>query len=103
MWGVSFTLDKTDALEAQAREKASADAKARAESLAKQQGVSPAGVVSISEIFDNGGPFPMPMPMAMSVGRDSSGSPMSPGEITFSTQVRVVYALKGDAAAPIPQ
>lgn len=101
VWGVSFAVEKTDALEAQAREKASADAKARAEALAKQQGVSPAGVVSISEIFENGSPFPMPM--AMNVGRDSSGTPMSPGEITFSTQVRVVYALAGGAAAPIPQ
>jgi uncharacterized protein YggE len=102
VWGVSFAVEKTDALEAQAREKASADAKARAEALAKQQGVSPAGVVSISEVFDNGGPFPMPM--AMAVSRDSSGgTPMSPGEITFSTQVRVVYALAGGAAAPISQ
>lgn len=103
VWGVSFAVEKTDALEAQAREKASADAKARAEALAKQQGVSPAGVVSISEVFDNGGPFPMPMAMAVSRDSSGSGTPMSPGEITFSTQVRVVYALAGGAAAPISQ
>jgi uncharacterized protein YggE len=36
------------------------------------------------------------MGMAM---RDGGGTPMSPGEITFATQIQVVYALKGEGAA----
>jgi uncharacterized protein len=100
VWGVDFGLDKTDALEAQAREKAVADARARAQTLAKLQGVSLGGVVSLSEIVDGPG---MPIPIAsMAKGAYNASTPMSPGEVALSTQVKVVYTLEDGAAGAKP-
>ncbi|WP_433935317.1 SIMPL domain-containing protein [Sorangium cellulosum] len=97
VWGVSFDLDKTDPLEAQAREKAIADARARAEALARLQGVALGRVVAISEIIDSG---PVHGRMAMaSAAYGDAGTPVAPGEVQFSTQVKVVYALDGAPAA----
>ncbi|WP_434046663.1 MULTISPECIES: SIMPL domain-containing protein [Sorangium] len=91
VWGVSFDLDKTDPLEAQAREKAIADARARAEALARLQGVALGRVVAISEIVDSG-PVHARMSMASAAYGDA-GTPVAPGEVQFSTQVKVVYGL----------
>lgn len=97
VWGISFGLDKTDALEADARAKAVADARARAEALARLQGVSLGGVLAISEIIDGGAPM-----FSMKAARleAAGGTPVSPGEVTFSTQVKVVYALESGASGP---
>ncbi|WP_438019385.1 SIMPL domain-containing protein [Sorangium sp. So ce315] len=98
VWGVSFGLDKTDALEAQAREKAIADARSRAEALARLQGVSLGRVVAISEIVDSG-----PVVhgrMAMASAAYDAGTPVAPGEVQLGTQVKVVYALDSAPAAP---
>jgi uncharacterized protein YggE len=102
IWGVQFGLDSTDAIEAQAREKAAADARARADALAKLQGVALAGVVSINEMGGGGGmPYPMPMaPMVMGM-RGEAGTPVAPGEVTFATQIQGVYALGGAGAAKV--
>ncbi|WP_438028465.1 SIMPL domain-containing protein [Sorangium sp. So ce233] len=97
VWGVSFDLDKTDPLEAQAREKAIADARARAEALARLQGVALGRVVAISEIVDSG-PVHGRMSMAAAAYGDA-GTPVAPGEVQFSTQVKVVYALDSAPAA----
>ncbi|WP_437736359.1 SIMPL domain-containing protein [Sorangium sp. So ce1335] len=91
VWGVSFGLDKTDPLEAQAREKAIADARSRAEALARLQGVSLGRVVAISEIIDSG---PVYGRMAMAAGSvGDAGTPVAPGEVQLGAQVKVVYAL----------
>ncbi|MGK3995574.1 SIMPL domain-containing protein [Sorangium sp. So ce1024] len=98
VWGVSFGLDKTDALEAQAREKAIADARSRAEALARLQGVSLGRVVAISEIVESG---PVHGRMAMaSVAYGDAGTPVTPGEVQLGTQVKVVYALDRAPASP---
>jgi uncharacterized protein YggE len=97
VWGVSFGLDKTDTLEAEARAKAVADARARAEALARLQGVSLGGVLAVSEVIDSGAPMYAMKAARMDAG---GGTPVSPGEVTFSTQVKVVYALEGGAAGP---
>ncbi len=93
VWGISFGLDDTDALEAQAREKAVADAKARAESLASLTGVKVGSVMAISEVV---GSSPVPMfanaeRAAMGMG---GGTPAEPGEVTFSTQIQVIYGIQ---------
>ncbi|WP_437602083.1 SIMPL domain-containing protein [Sorangium sp. So ce590] len=98
VWGISFGLDKTDPLEAQAREKAIADARARAEALARLQGVSLGRVVAISEIVDQG-PIHAPRLAAASYAADM-GTPVSPGEVSFGTQVKVVYAIENAPASP---
>src|SRR3990172_2393132 len=70
--GVSFSIEDTSALEMEAREKAVADAKARAESLAQLSGVELGEVVLVSEVI--GGPVPIVMERAMGgeIGRAHS-------------------------------
>jgi hypothetical protein len=97
VWGINFGLDSTDAVEAQAREKAVADARSRAQTLAKLQGLSLGPVVSVSEVVGprSGPPWPMPMSFKASMG---DGIPVSSGELSYSTEIEVVYSF-GDGAA----
>ncbi|WP_441287653.1 SIMPL domain-containing protein [Sorangium sp. KYC3313] len=100
VWGVSFGLDDTDPLEARAREKAIADARARAGALARLQGVSLGPVVSISEVVEQG-PIYAPRAALASGGYSADmGTPVSAGEVSFGTQVKVVYALESAPASP---
>src|SRR3989338_3532996 len=55
--GLNFTWDNPDAVEAEARDKAIADAKQKAEALARSLGVSLVRVVSFNE---SGGGYPIP-------------------------------------------
>jgi len=57
--GISFTVDKPEALKAEARDKAIADAKSKAESLAKAAGITLKKIVSYSEGQDAGYPQPV--------------------------------------------
>jgi hypothetical protein len=91
VWGISFSLDDTDKLEAQARESAVADAKARAESLATLNGVKVGPVVAISEVV---GSQSVPMFDRAAAGMGGGGTPVEPGELTFSTQIQVVYGIQ---------
>jgi uncharacterized protein YggE len=93
VWGVSFGLDDTDALEAQAREKAVADARARAESLAKLNGVTVGDVIAISEVI-GGSPSPVYAEAAAYRGMGGGGAPVEPGELTFATQIQIVYGIR---------
>lgn len=93
--GVQFSLEHPEALEAKAREKAVANAKARAEALARLSGVQLAGVVKITEGASGGGmPPPMPQMMAASARDMSFSTPIAPGEINLTMQLEVVYALE---------
>ncbi len=92
VWGVSFGLDDTEALEAQAREKAVANGRSRAESLAKLAGVSVGEVIAVSEVI--GGTPGLMFAEAAARGLGGGGAPVEPGEITFSTQVQIVYAIR---------
>jgi uncharacterized protein YggE len=93
IWGLSFGLDDTEALEVQAREAAIRNARERAESLAELNGVVAGGVVSISEVI---GSQAIPL-YAAAEGRGGGGTPVQPGEVTFSTQIQVVYAIESSA------
>jgi uncharacterized protein YggE len=90
IWGINFTVDKPEAALADARTKAVADAKARAEALAGLGGLKLGPVMSMSEVVGSG-----QIPMAMSVerGMGDSGTSISPGEVEVSYQVQVVYFL----------
>jgi uncharacterized protein len=88
IWGVTFSLDDTQALEQQAREAAVKDAQARAASLAQLNGVKVGDVLAISEVVGSS-PVIMQEKMALAGG----GTPVEPGEITFSTQLQIVYAI----------
>jgi hypothetical protein len=93
VWGVSFGLDNTDALEAQAREKAVSDARARAESLARLNNVTVGDVLSISEVIGSS-PMPIYGAMASASGMGGGGAPVEPGEVAFTTQIQIVYGLR---------
>ncbi|MBX3210453.1 MAG: SIMPL domain-containing protein [Labilithrix sp.] len=91
VWGISFEIDKPDPLEAEAREKAAKDARARAESLARMQGRALGEVVSVSE---NPGANARPMPQMMNSAQTASfDTQVAPGEISISAELEVVYRL----------
>ncbi len=91
VWGISFGLDNTDALEVKAREAAVKNARARAESLAELTGVAVGDVISVSEVIGN---VPGVMYAAAEGRGGGGGTPVEPGEVSFTTQIQVVYAIK---------
>ena len=92
VWGVNFGIDDTSSLESQARQKAVADAKARAQALAQLNGVTLGDVVAVSEVVGQNGV--MPMAAKSAIGMGGGGTPVEPGEVTFDTQIQVVYAIQ---------
>jgi hypothetical protein len=91
IYGISFSVADTKALEAAAREQAIADAKERAEQMAQAAGVSLGEVLVVSEVV--GGVTPMPM-MADAMLSEKAGAPVEPGSLGFSAQVQVSFALR---------
>ena len=92
--GVQFSIaDPTDSRD-QAMELAVADARSRADVLAKAAGVTIVGVLSVTE--DSGG-YPSPRAMSGMVFAESAAmklaTPIEPGELTISVRVRVVYSI----------
>lgn len=90
IWGINFSVSDPAALEAQARENAVKDARARAEALAGLHDVELGGVIAVSEVV--GGATPVFVEAAKALG--GGGAPVEPGELTLSTQIQVVYAIK---------
>lgn len=91
VYGVYFTMEDTANLEAQAREKAIADARARAEALASLSGVSVGEVITISEVI--GTPSPVYYNIAKVEGMGAA-TPIQPGEYEVSLNVQVTYAIQ---------
>ena len=90
MYGVTFTVSDDREWESEAREKAMADAKARAEELAGLAGVELGEVLSVSEVV---GGVPVPMPVAeVALGRGGGG--IAPGELEFSARIQVTFAIE---------
>ncbi|HEY4689155.1 MAG TPA: SIMPL domain-containing protein [Anaerolineae bacterium] len=90
--GVSFSIEETQVLEATAREKAVADAKARAESLAQLNGVELGEVAAISEVI-TGIPGPIVYERA-ALGLGGGGAPIQPGQLEVTMQVQVSFAIQ---------
>lgn len=89
MFGLEFEIEQPAELEAQAREKAIADARSRAEALAQLAGVRLGPILSIQE---SGGGMPMPGPVMM-MKSEAANVPVERGELTLTTTVSVVYSL----------
>jgi hypothetical protein len=90
LWGVSFSLDDTQAAQADARADAIADAQDRAAALAELSGVDLGPVMSVSEVVGGG-----PAPMVVAVERAASaGGTISPGELEIGYQVQVTYFIE---------
>ena len=92
---VTFGLDDPTALTDEARRKAVAEARRRADLYADAAGV---GVGQLIQLNENGFSGYMPMPMAADMGSFERSAPeykvpLSPGMITVSANVSLVYAI----------
>jgi uncharacterized protein YggE len=98
IYGVTFSVADPKPLQAQAREKAVADAHARAEELAGLNNVQLGQVVSVSEVIGGGpgGYYPgfSQLPMAAEGMGGGGGGPISPGELQMTAQLQVTYAIQ---------
>jgi hypothetical protein len=90
IYGVNFSVEDATKLEADARTKAVADAKARAENLAQLNGVQLGEVISVSEVV-GGAPVPLYRDAA---GLGGGGTQVQPGELEISTSIQITYAMK---------
>lgn len=91
IYGVSYTVSDQSKLEAEARDKAMADAKARAEQLAKAAGVTLDRPMTISE-YSNG-PQPVMRDLVQG-GAMANAVPVSSGQIQVSLQINITYLIK---------
>jgi uncharacterized protein YggE len=92
IYGVSFSVADPSAALSQARDKAVADAKARAEQLAKASGAALGQVLVITE---NVGASPVPMPMFdRAAAAAGAPVPVQAGEQSYSAQIQVTYQLQ---------
>ncbi len=89
--GISFGIEDTGALEARAREAAMADARAKAEALAKLAGVELGDVLTLS--MSSGGGYPRPM-ARMSMAHDEVSPSISTGELSIGVNVQLTYAIR---------
>ncbi len=93
IYGVSYGVADQAALEAAARDKAMADAKARAAQLAKDAGTALDGPITISESINNG---PVPFYAARdSIAPNAAGVsvPTQSGQVSVQIQVNVTYQM----------
>jgi hypothetical protein len=90
--GISFTVDDPDAYKVEAREKAMADAKAKAEQLAQLSGVTLGKPIYIAE-SDGYMPILYREFDLMEGAPSAATTPISPGETEISLTVQVVYAI----------
>lgn len=92
IWGLSFTIDKPATLQATARDGAIADARTRAEAMAKSAGGSLGAILNISETI--GMQPPVPMYAGAEAAQASNAASVQPGEQTITAQVQVTFELR---------
>lgn len=92
---VSFNVDDQTPFLNQAREKAVADAKAKADQLARLAGVKLGNPASISESGGATAPRPLALPAAAdSKGGGAQETSISPGEMQITLNVQVRYTIE---------
>jgi uncharacterized protein len=89
IYGLRFEIEDPSALQADARQKAVADAQQRAQRLAQLAGVKLGPAVSIQE-GDGGGSGPVP---AFAMMKSDAAAPIERGELTVTSSVQIVYSL----------
>jgi uncharacterized protein YggE len=88
--GIEFSISNQEGLLDEARRKAVADAKGKADLYARAAGFTLGKVMSLTE--ESGSPVPRPMGRAMAVSV-AAPVPVEAGEMTLSVRVRVVWSL----------
>ena len=92
VWGISFGIGDPKALQSAARDAAIADARTRAEAMAKAAQGTVGQVLSISE---NIGQVPQPLLMQGGAGAAAADSvAVAPGEQAVTAQVQITYELR---------
>jgi uncharacterized protein YggE len=91
--GVSLDLEDTGALVSSARDKAFAEAKAKAEQYAKAAGRTLGEAMSIAEDAPTASPIPMQFPAASSA-LDKASVPIQPGSQDVTVSVTVVFSMR---------
>ena len=94
--GISFQREDGSDAEDDARRKAVADARHKAEILAEASGLTLGPVLSLRDTPQPEGP--RPMMMEARVADAGSGTPIAAGELSMSAQVEAEYALIGEGA-----
>ena len=88
VFGITFGLNDSEPLLAQAREKAILNARAKADAMAKTAGIKLGKILNISESFAGG-----PVPLALDA-RASSAAPIEVGETSVRAQLSVTFAIE---------
>jgi hypothetical protein len=91
--GISFRLDNPKTVEAQARNLAMTDARAKADALAAAAGVQIKGVASISEVTSSSGPVYYAAPAMLDSKAAGVSTPIQTGSTDISIQVTVSYLI----------
>jgi uncharacterized protein YggE len=95
IYGITFSLDDPSQVESEAREKAVANAKAKAQELAELNDLQVGDVLSVSEVIGGAAPYYaggfQEFAAAPGLGGGGAG-PVSPGELTLTMQLQIVYA-----------
>jgi uncharacterized protein YggE len=89
--GVSFSIDKPEAYQNEARVAAIKDAAAKAELYAQAVGYKVKRIVTVSEIDYS--PRPVPMMARMQVADAAESTPVAAGEVSLEQQVNVTFEL----------
>lgn len=95
--GLTFGVEDTTKLESDARTKAIADAKQRAQQLADGLGVKLGAPIIVSEGFVSAPPMPYPafaVKAADGAGAGGEAAPISPGQMQVTVQVNITFALE---------
>jgi uncharacterized protein YggE len=89
VYGVNLTVSDDQKWQNEAREKAIADAQARAQEFARLTGVELGQVLSVSEVIGGSAPY-----VAYAERGMGGGGGIAPGELEMSTQVQVTFAIQ---------
>ena len=93
--GVRFDVADPEPARSEAREKAVANAAAKAEELADLNGVERGAVISVSEVIGSPGPYGISYTRAESaVGMGGGAGPIAPGELEIAVSLQIVYAIQ---------
>lgn len=98
--GINFTKENQTEVENEALAKAVADARRKADQLAKAADIEIRGVWEINESGINRPPWPM-YAMAKDAGFGGASTPIQPGEVSVTANVTVVYQLGPMKAAQV--